>query len=132
VKIYLAVALIALSTAAVAVPALAQGKPRTIEDCERIDEPLAYNACLASFGPKRGEPATSVEEAEPAEAEPAKPTPGRQRGATRGRQRAAAVQSRSGYKIPNAIEYGRTSNGRAYAVFDVGAAKPSTKRKRRR
>lgn len=41
--------------AALLVPsvAFAQGKPRSIEDCELVKEPLAYNACLASFGPAR-------------------------------------------------------------------------------
>ncbi len=35
--------------------ALAQGAPRSIEDCERIRVDLAYNQCLAQFGPKIGE-----------------------------------------------------------------------------
>jgi hypothetical protein len=29
--------------------------PRSASDCERIKGDLAYNQCLASFGPKRGE-----------------------------------------------------------------------------
>lgn len=29
--------------------------PRTIDDCEAIKEPNAYNLCLASFGPMRGQ-----------------------------------------------------------------------------
>ena len=29
--------------------------PRSVSDCERIKSDLAYNQCLASFGPKRGE-----------------------------------------------------------------------------
>jgi hypothetical protein len=29
--------------------------PRSMSDCERIKGDLAYNQCLASFGPKRGE-----------------------------------------------------------------------------
>ena len=29
--------------------------PRTIDDCEKIKEPEAYNLCLASFGPTRGQ-----------------------------------------------------------------------------
>jgi len=32
----------------------AQAAPRTIDDCEEIKEAMAYNACLASFGPTRG------------------------------------------------------------------------------
>lgn len=35
--------------------AFAQDQPRSIADCETIKEDLAYNNCLASFGPKRGE-----------------------------------------------------------------------------
>ena len=27
---------------------------RTIDDCEQIDAPMAYNECLASFGPTPG------------------------------------------------------------------------------
>jgi hypothetical protein len=46
----LAALLIALPAAA-----FAQGAPRSIEDCERIKVDLAYNQCLASFGPKMGE-----------------------------------------------------------------------------
>ena len=29
----------------------AQAGPRTLDDCEKIQDPMAYNACLASFGP---------------------------------------------------------------------------------
>lgn len=35
------------------VPAMAA--PRSVDDCEAIREPLAYNQCLASFGPRVGE-----------------------------------------------------------------------------
>jgi hypothetical protein len=40
--------------AAMLVTANAQAAPRKIDDCEAIQEPMAYNACLASFGPTRG------------------------------------------------------------------------------
>jgi hypothetical protein len=33
-------------------PALAQAGPRSINDCERVKGDLAYNGCLAMFGPK--------------------------------------------------------------------------------
>lgn len=33
------------------VPALAQGTPRSIGECERLKNDLAYNQCLAMFGP---------------------------------------------------------------------------------
>ncbi|MFE1601703.1 hypothetical protein [Methylobacterium sp. ID0610] len=32
-------------------PALAQGAPRSVADCERIRGDLAYNQCLSLFGP---------------------------------------------------------------------------------
>ncbi|CAO4163775.1 hypothetical protein [Methylorubrum populi] len=34
-----------------AVPALAQGTPRSMAECERLKNDLAYNQCLAMFGP---------------------------------------------------------------------------------
>ena len=38
-------------------PAAAQAleAPKSVSDCERIKNDMAYNQCLASFGPKRGE-----------------------------------------------------------------------------
>jgi len=33
----------------------AEAAPRSIDDCEKIKEPEAYNLCLASFGPVRGQ-----------------------------------------------------------------------------
>jgi hypothetical protein len=35
--------------------ALAQPAPKSIADCEKIKGDLAYNQCLAMFGPKVGE-----------------------------------------------------------------------------
>lgn len=35
----------------VPLPALAQGTPRSISECERLKNDLAYNQCLAMFGP---------------------------------------------------------------------------------
>jgi hypothetical protein len=32
-------------------PAQAQGAPRSVSDCERLKNDLAYNQCLALFGP---------------------------------------------------------------------------------
>ncbi|MFD0935151.1 hypothetical protein ACFQ12_08135, partial [Methylobacterium trifolii] len=32
-------------------PALAQGSPRSVNECERLKNDLAYNQCLAMFGP---------------------------------------------------------------------------------
>ncbi len=35
--------------------AVASAGPRSINDCEAIKDPNAYNLCLASFGPVRGQ-----------------------------------------------------------------------------
>lgn len=37
--------------ALIAASAAAQGTPRSISDCERLKNDLAYNQCLAMFGP---------------------------------------------------------------------------------
>ena len=44
---------VAAFLAVLAAPALAA--PRSIDDCEAIKEADAYNRCLASFGPMRGQ-----------------------------------------------------------------------------
>ncbi|QGM98028.1 hypothetical protein [Methylocystis parvus] len=41
--------------AALLISATALAAPRKIDDCEAIKEPNAYNLCLASFGPMRGQ-----------------------------------------------------------------------------
>jgi hypothetical protein len=82
--------------------ALAQGKPRTIEDCERIDEPLAYNACLASFGPRQGQ--RNFVPAGEAAAESA--------------QRTAPARGMKG-----AVSSGRRKDGKSFVIFDVGPRK---------
>ncbi len=43
------------AAAFIAVAAPAWAAPRTINDCEAIKDPNAYNLCLASFGPVRGQ-----------------------------------------------------------------------------
>lgn len=45
-----------------ALPAAAQAQnaSRTEADCEKIDEALSYNACLAELGPRVGERRPSV------------------------------------------------------------------------
>ena len=40
---------------ALLIAAPAAAAPGTIDDCEKIKEPEAYNLCLASFGPTRGQ-----------------------------------------------------------------------------
>jgi len=59
-----------LIAACLVLPAAAQAQgARSIDDCEKIAAPLAYNQCLASFGPKVGERAPRVA-AEPSDDEP--------------------------------------------------------------
>src|SRR3954470_15876764 len=69
--------------------AAAQPAPKSIADCERIKNDMAYNQCLASFGPKMGERAPRVQVGEDPESSVVerRATPGRQavRG-PRGRQ----------------------------------------------
>jgi len=85
--------------------------PRAVSDCESIKNDMAYNQCLASFGPKRGERANSgsAEEDEGT----ALRRPGRRARAVRrsrgGRQAAAfdVVSSRRG-----AARSGRASRSR--------------------
>jgi hypothetical protein len=60
VRILLAAALLALP-----VSALAQVQQKKIEDCESISAPLAYNACLAKFGPARRPGGPEVTEVPP-------------------------------------------------------------------
>jgi hypothetical protein len=60
VRTLLAAALIALP-----VSALAQTQAKKIEECESITAPLAYNACLAKFGPARRPGGPEVTEVPP-------------------------------------------------------------------
>lgn len=95
--------------------ALAQATPRSIEDCERIKVDMAYNQCLAQFGPKVGERASRggpVAEDYTDESRPAV------RGSRRGR-----------------AAYQRGRRGRQVARFDVvsrGKATQSRRAYRRR
>lgn len=43
--------LVTLCLAASTAPAAAQGTPRSMAECERLKNDLAYNQCLALFGP---------------------------------------------------------------------------------
>ncbi len=86
---------------ALAGPAAAQrAAPRSIDDCERIDEPMAYNACLARFGPERGGGGGAV------------------RGRGRGRDVVASPR-RGGAQV------GRRANGRKFLIIE-----PAPRRRR--
>lgn len=79
--------------------------PRSIDDCEKIEEAMAYNACLASFGPSPGEkPARgSVEQAEEA--------------ASAGRPATRRGVGRTGRPIPQGAISGSTRGGRQFLVI---------------
>lgn len=47
--------LVLLALVAFPAAALAQPAPKSIAECEKIKGDLAYNQCLATFGPKVGE-----------------------------------------------------------------------------
>ncbi|MDJ1157598.1 hypothetical protein QNA08_05030 [Chelatococcus sp. SYSU_G07232] len=100
--------LLALFLTVVPAAALAQAKPRTLADCEKIEAALAYNACLASFGPRRGE----------------RPAPGTMPQAEEGEPGARPARAAAGRQaIPGAVASGKRAGGRSFAVFDVTPAK---------
>ena len=84
------------------VAAMAQAAPSSIQDCESIKGDLAYNQCLATFGPKVGERRRAPSEAAPA----AQEAPVVQRGQRGGR-----------------YAYRRGRGSRQSAAFDVGGRK---------
>jgi hypothetical protein len=95
------VALLAFPCAAMAQPA-----PKSIADCEKIKGDLAYNQCLAGFGPKMGERPSRGAAAAPADGDD-EPV------ATRGRRGRSAGYARRG--------------GRQRAVFEIGRSRQSLK-----
>ncbi|MEE7478617.1 hypothetical protein [Methylobacterium hispanicum] len=84
-------------------PALAQGTPRSVGECERLKNDLAYNQCLAMFGPAArnvaggfaaadsAAPQAAIPQAEEPQAEPAR---GRRYRGRHGRQRAVFTSGR--------------------------------------
>jgi hypothetical protein len=84
--------------------AAAAQTPGSIQDCERIKGDLAYNQCLAMFGPKVGERRRAAGVAPAEEDEPAV-----ERSDRRGR-----------------YAYRRGSRGRMTASFEIGSRKAET------
>ncbi len=83
---------------------------RSVEDCEKIKDWHAYNTCLASFGPRRGQRVvTGQPQAEGPE------------GRVYGGRRVGASGVRSG---PAGLNVQRAANGRVRATFDIGAPAP--------
>ncbi len=91
-----------------AAAAQSPGASKSMSDCEKIKNDLAYNQCLASFGPKRGERGAggmSVGEDDDG----------------------PAMTGSRGPRV------GRTRSGRQTAAFDVvsgGGARPTSRKSR--
>ncbi|HEY8567408.1 MAG TPA: hypothetical protein VIL65_18050 [Beijerinckiaceae bacterium] len=101
--------LAASATLCLLLPSVAGAQARSIQDCEKIKADLAYNQCLADFGPRMGEraPRGAASAVEPDEDEEPKATRGSGRSGSR-----AAARSRSG-------RYAARSGGRLRATFDL-------------
>lgn len=103
-------ALLALGWGLMALPAPAVA--RTLEDCESIKDWHAYNLCLSSFGPRRGQRAAATG---PAATDPEKRVYGRKRQAGRG-----SVAAAPGLSVQ------RIAGGRMRATFDVAGPRRAT------
>jgi hypothetical protein len=105
--------------------ASAQATPRSIGDCERIKGDLAYNQCLAMFGPKAHTKAASAEVGSVPAAVAAQAASAGAAAAVAD-EAPAKVQGRRGRS-------GRYSyRGRSRAVFTVGSTSRSSYRRTRR
>lgn len=108
--------------AALALCASAGAGPRTIDDCEAIKDPGAYNLCLASFGPVRGQHGATY----PGVASEGEK--GADKGSEKGVDAAAAARSRHGGGHGHwrgryggyAAHGSRTANGRVRMEFSPG------------
>lgn len=94
--------LIAVLFLATPLAAAAQTAPKSIEDCESIKVDMAYNQCLASFGPKFGARPARVQVGQDPESSVAQRSVQRRRGTIRrgrrGRQSASfSVRAKSHY-----------------------------------
>ena len=89
---------------------------RTLQDCEAIKDWHAYNLCLSSFGPRRGQASQTVA--------------GRQgEGAAEARVYGRKVQrAASARRGPRGLAVQRVGSGRVRATFIVGGASRSPAR----
>lgn len=100
-----------LICAALLLGAAAPATARSLDDCEKIKDWHAYNTCLASFGPRRGQRnVTNQPQAEGPE--------GRVYGGRKFGQRSAARRGPAGLVVQ------RAANGRVRASFDLSAPIP--------
>ena len=102
--------------------ALAQEQARSISDCEKIKADLAYNNCLASFGPKMGE-RRSRAAAAPADADE---EPAVRRGSRRGSYSRRGRRGR--VSAGGEVRQSRTRPSRAYR--SRGSSSRSSRRRR--
>jgi hypothetical protein len=91
---------------------IASADARSIDDCERFSNPLAYNQCLSQFSPARrhhaGDPPPQLGAIDAKPDEPAAQPRGRRRGAPIAR-------------MPSLDSIVRPSgNGRSVATFEMG------------
>ncbi len=87
-------------------PALAA--PRTIDDCESIKDANAYNLCLASFGPTRGQHGASY---------PGVASEGEKRGGGAPRWNGRAAPHRAAIPLPRGARVSHGGNGRVRMEF---------------
>lgn len=84
--------------------------PRSIDDCERYKEALAYNACLASFGPERRGGGALVSQEVSSDGDGKAETSGR---------RAESRYGKRSNRYSRSSRYQRNRHGRASATFSV-------------
>jgi hypothetical protein len=101
--------LAALALLLAPLPALGQGTPRSIAECERLKNDLAYNQCLALFGPAAKNVAGGYASADPA------PTP-----AAAMAEPIPQVEETPEVNTGRRHRY-RAHRGRQYASFSTGS-----------
>jgi hypothetical protein len=103
-------------------PLAAAAEPRSIDDCEKIKGDLAYNQCLASFGPpaRSGAARSSAGEIDARDQEP-EPQHG-----------AAPRRGRVSYGRQAGDTYGRRHGGRQRMSFEIDRRDPEERASRHR
>jgi hypothetical protein len=103
-------------------PLAVAAEPRSIDDCEKIKGDLAYNQCLASFGPpaRSGVAHSSAGEVDARDQEP-EPQHG-----------ASPQRGRVSYGRQAEDAYGRRRGERQRMSFEISHREPEEKASRRR
>ncbi|WP_375462503.1 hypothetical protein [uncultured Methylobacterium sp.] len=115
-------ALAALLLVGLAGAALAQGMPRSVGECERLKNDLAYNQCLAMFGPTAKNVAGGYATGEASSAPALPPT-----AVALPQAEAPAEEAHGGRRGRYRVRRGRQS-----AVFTAGSGEVRAYRHRRR